>query len=453
MRDLTQGHEASGIFRFTVPMLLGNVFQQLYNMIDSFVVGQFVGKQALAAVGQAFPVMFISVSLIMGITLAGNILIAQFYGARETGKMQDIVDTTLWITKYVAIAITVLGLASAPAVLTLMQTPDDVMPSAVLFLRIIFVGSFASFGYNAVSAILRGFGDSKTPLYALIASTLVNIALDFLFVLVFRWSVAGTAIATVIAQAVSLAWVLAALKTRHPDLRVRVFFPRRNLLVAKKIFAVGLPSGMQQALVGAGLMTVTGVVNGFGTNPAAAFSAAGKLDSFAVMPALNIGLAISTFTGQNLGAGRKDRVRRGLFWGSVMALAISFSVTAAMYLWGREFMLLFSSDPEVIRIGVEYLRIVSLGYAFQTLMFCFSGVIRGAGATMFTMFMTLLAMWIVRIPCALVLSRYRGTAGIWWAIVIGFAVGMVGTVLYYYFGKWDRVVVSARDSASDQLSV
>ena len=451
MRDLTQGHEAACIFRFAVPMLLGNVFQQLYNMIDSFVVGQFVGKQALAAVGQAFPVMFVSVSLIMGITLAGNILIAQFYGARETGKMQAIVDTTLWITKYVAIAMTVLGLALAPAILALMQTPDDVMPSAILFLRIIFVGSFASFGYNAVSAILRGFGDSKTPLYALIASTLVNIALDFLFVLVFRWGVAGTAVATVIAQAVSLVWVLVALKSRHPDLRVSVFFPRRDLPVAKKIFAVGLPSGMQQALVGAGLMTVTGVVNGFGTNPAAAFSAAGKLDSFAVMPALNIGLAISTFTGQNLGAGRKDRVRRGLFWGSVMALAISFSVTAAMYLWGREFMLLFSSDSEVIRIGVEYLRIVSLGYAFQTLMFCFSGVIRGAGATMFTMFMTLSAMWIVRIPCALVLSRFRGTAGIWWAIVIGFAVGMSGTVLYYYFGNWDRGVVSA-DSVSDQLS-
>jgi putative MATE family efflux protein len=426
-----------------MPMLLGNVFQQLYNMIDSFVVGQFVGKQALAAVGQSFPVMFVSLSLIMGITLAGNILIAQFYGAREKGMMQDIVDATLWITKYVAIAMTVLGVAAAPALLALMQTPDDVMPSAVVFLRIVFLGSFASFAYNAVSSILRGFGDSKTPLYALIASTLVNIALDFLFVLVFHWGVAGTAVATVIAQIVSLVWALAALKRKHPELRVSVFFPRRNLFTAKKIFAIGLPSGAQQALVGAGLMTVTGVVNGFGTNPAAAFSAAGKLDSFAIMPALNIGLAISTFTGQNLGAGRKDRVRRGLFWGSVMALAISFSVTAAMYLFGKDFMYLFSSDPEVIRIGVEYLRIVSLGYAFQTLMFCFSGVIRGAGATLFTMFMTLMAMWIVRIPFALVLSRYRGTAGIWWAIVIGFAVGMVGTILYYCFGKWDRGVASA----------
>ena len=429
-------------------MLLGNVFQQLYNMIDSFVVGQFVGKQALAAVGQSFPVMFVSVSLIMGITLAGNILIAQFYGARENGKMQDIVDATLWITKYVAIAMTVLGLAAAPVLLALMQTPNDVMPSAVLFLRIVFLGSFASFGYNAVSSILRGFGDSKTPLYALIASTLVNIALDFLFVLVFHWGVAGTAVATVIAQVVSLLWALAALKKKHPELRVSVFFPRRNILTVKKIFAIGLPSGAQQALVGVGLMTVTGVVNGFGTNPAAAFSAAGKLDSFAIMPALNIGLAISTFTSQNLGAGRKDRVRRGLFWGSAMALTISFSVTIAMYLFGKEFMLLFSSDPEVIRIGVEYLRIVSLGYAFQTLMFCFSGVIRGAGATMFTMFMTLMAMWIVRIPCALVLSRFRGTVGIWWAIVIGFAVGMVGTVLYYFFGNWDRKLAASEPVSS-----
>lgn len=436
-----------------MPMLAGSVFQQFYNMVDSFVVGRFVGKQALAAVGQSFAVIFVFIALITGITLAGNILIAQFYGGRAKERVQAVVDTTLWITKYFSLLVTVAGVLAAPAILRLMRTPDDVLPSAVLYLRIIFLGSYVSFGYNALGSVLRGLGDSKTPLYALMVSTLVNVALDFLFVLVFHWAVAGVAVATVIAQGVSLAWTLRFIRKHNPEIRISLFFPRLDREIAERVFSIGLPSGAQQALVGAGLMTVTGVVNGFGTNPAAAYSAAGKLDSFAIMPAMNIGLAIATFTGQNLGAGRRDRVRRGLVYGTLMALSISVCISAAMFFFGKEFMHIFSSDAEVLRIGFEYLRIVSLGYALQTVMFCVSGVIRGAGATVFTMFMTLTAMWIVRIPCAVVLSRFRGTNGIWWAIVIGYAVGMTGTILYYCFGKWERKVAVPEAPVSDSASI
>jgi putative MATE family efflux protein len=317
------------------------------------------------------------------------------------------------------------------------------MPGATLFLRITFAGSFVSFGYNAVSAILRGTGDSNTPLYALVIATLVNIALDIVFVIFLGWGVAGAGIATFIAQTVSLVWVLAYLRKKNPVLRINFFRLTFDREVLSRVISIGLPSGIQQSLVGAGLMALSGVVNGFGTNPAAAYSAAGKLDSFAVMPAMNIGLAISTFTGQNLGAGRKDRVHRGLLYGTLMALSISLSIAVVMFFFGRDCMFIFTDDADVIRIGGEYLRIVSLGYALQTLMFCFSGVIRGAGATMFTMLMTLLAMWVVRIPVALVLSRFWGTHGIWWAIVIGFSAGMTGTVLYYFFGKWDRGLAAA----------
>jgi putative MATE family efflux protein len=440
MKDMTTGHEAKTILFFALPMLLGSVFQQFYNMADSFVVGTFVGKQALAAVGQSFPVIFVFVSLVMGVGMASNILIAQFYGAKEEARVQEVIDTTITVTQVFSVAVTVLGIVLAPFILSLMQTPEDVKKDAVLYLRIIFAGSLASFGYNAVSAIQRGLGDSKTPLYALIISTLANVALDLAFVVLFGWGVWGVGVATVIAQTVSLVWALAYLRKKNPSLHVVFFRFNFNRGIFNRILTIGLPSGIQQALVGAGLMTLTGVVNSFGTNPSAAYSAAGKLDSFAILPAMNIGMAISTFTAQNLGAGRKDRVHRALAYGSLMAVLITLTFAFLMFMFGNIFMRLFSSDKEVIRIGFEYLRIVSLGYVLQTLMFCFSGVIRGAGATFFTMLMTLLAMWIVRIPLAFVLSRYFGTSGIWWSIVIGFSIGMTGTVLYYIFGKWERNV-------------
>ena len=441
MKDMTTGHEAKTILFFAFPMLLGSVFQQFYNMADSFVVGTFVGKQALSAVGQSFPVIFVSVALVMGFGMASNILIAQFFGAKENDRVQGVVDTTITVTQVFSVAVTILGIVLAPFIIGLMQTPEDVKNDAVLYLRIIFGGSLVSFGYNAVSAIQRGLGDSKTPLYALMISTLVNVVLDLAFVVLFGWGVWGVGIATVIAQTVSLVWVLVYLKKKNPELRVSLFRFHFDREIFNKIFSIGLPSGIQQALVGAGLMTLTGVVNSFGTNPSAAYSAAGKLDSFAILPAMNIGMAISTFTGQNLGAGKKDRVHRGLAYGTLMAASITLTFAFLMFTFGNIFMRLFSNDKEVVRIGFEYLRIVSLGYILQTMMFCFSGVLRGAGATFITMLMTLLAMWIVRIPLAFVLSRYLGTGGIWWSIVIGFAVGMTGTILYYIFGKWERRVM------------
>jgi putative MATE family efflux protein len=438
MKDLTQGNEAGTLIRFALPMLAGSVFQQFYNMVDSFVVGRFVGKQALAAVGQSFPVIFVSIALITGITLAGNVLASRFFGARENGRVQDVIDTTLWITKQFSLLMTVLGFLAAPLILDLMRTPPDVMGGATLYLRIVFLGSYVNFMYSAIASVMRALGDSKTPLVALIASTLVNVALDLLFVVAFRWGIAGVAVATVIAQGVSVVWTLGRVRRTCPEFAIRLFRPRLSREIAESVARIGLPSGAQQAMVGAGFMTVTGIVNGFGTDPAAAFSAAGKLDNFAMLPALNMGLAISTFTGQNLGAGRKDRVRKGLLWGSLTAAGVSASIALAMYLAGDAFLRAFTTDAEVVRIGFEYLRIVSLGYVVQTLMFCVSGVIRGAGATVFTMFMTLTAMWLVRVPCALALSRFRGTSGIWWAIVIGYSVGLAGTLLYYFFGPWEK---------------
>lgn len=436
MKDLTKGHEAKVIFLFALPMLLGNVFQQMYNMVDSIVVGKFIGKQALAAVGQSFPVIFVSIALVMGFGMASNILIAQYFGAKKLDKVSAVIDTTISVMVVFSLIVTVLGITLAPILLRLMQTPTDVFDGAVLYLRIIFGGTLVSFGYNAIASIQRGLGDSKTPLYALIISTILNIIFDLVFVIFFGWGIAGVGIATVVSQAVSLLWTILYLRKNNPYLKINFLSLTFDREIFSEIFKIGLPSGIQQALVGAGLMTLTGVVNSFGTNPAAAFSAAGKLDSFAIMPAMNIGMAVSTFTGQNLGAGKKERVKRGLFYGLLLALSMTITIATLLVIFGDKLIMLFSTDEEVVRIGFEYLRIVAFAYVAQTIMFVFSGVIRGAGEAFFPMLMTLTAMWIVRIPLAFVLSVFWGTSGIWWAIDIGFGVGMSGTILYYIFGSW-----------------
>ncbi len=438
MKDLTRGNEAKQIILFSLPMLLGNVFQQLYNMVDSVVVGNYVGKRALAAVGQSFPVLFVAISLMIGFGMATNILIAQNYGARKMDRVRAIVDTTVTVTVVFAGAVAVLGIAGARYILLLIGTPADILPDAVLYLRIIFAGALPLFGFNAISAIQRGLGDSKTPLYALVVSTLVNIALDLAFVVGFRWGVAGVGVATVIAQTVSLVWTLVYLARKSPEMRIHAVHLKLERGIFSEIFRIGLPSGIQQSLVGAGLMALTSVVNRFGSNAAAAFAAAGKLDSFAVMPAINIGMAISTFTGQNLGAGRRDRVSRGLRYGTMIALSITLSISSCLYFLGDRLVGLFTQDAEVIRIGFEYLRIVSIAYFIQTTMFTFLGVIRGAGDVLMPMLNTLLAMWAVRIPLAFILSPRMGTAGIWWSIDAGFVVGAVASISYYFFGNWGR---------------
>lgn len=436
MKDLTKGHEAKVILLFALPMLLGNVFQQLYNVVDSIVVGKFIGKQALSAVGQSFPVIFVSVALVMGFGMASNIMIAQYFGAKKMDKVRAVIDTTISVMIAFSLLVTVLGLIFTPAILRLMQTPQDVFEGATLYLRIIFSGSLFIFLYNAIAAIQRGLGDSKTSLYALIISTVLNIILDLVFVVIFGWGIAGVGIATVISQLVSLIWTLIYLRKNNSFLKINFLKLTFDRAVFAEILKIGLPSGIQQALVGAGLMTLTGVVNSFGTNSSAAFSAAGKLDSFAIMPAMNIGMAVSTFTGQNLGARQKERVRRGLRYGLMMALCTTISIAAVLVIFGDTLIMLFSDDREVIHIGFDYLRIVAFAYIAQTIMFVFSGVIRGAGEAVFPMLMTILAMWIVRIPLAFLLSGWWGTNGIWWSIDIGFLVGMIGTVLYYFFGPW-----------------
>lgn len=443
MRDLTQGGEARSVLLFAAPMLIGNVFQQLYNVVDSIVVGQFVGKTALAAVGASFSINFLLIALVAGIAMGSGIMIAQFTGARDTERVRRIISTTYIYLLVASLLITAIGLVAARPILVLLATPADVLDQATTYLHIIFSGMLFQFGYNAVSAVLRGIGDSKTPLYFLIVATLVNIMLDLLFVAVFRWGVAGAAWATILSQAVS--FVPALLWLQRSKLEVlrlevkRLVFDRESF---RHSLRIGLPSGAQQTLVALGFMVLNRIVNGFGTDVAAGFTAASRLDSFAGMPAMNFSMALTTFVGQNLGAGKPDRVKRGFLATLAISGGFALLVTVVMVFFRGPLMRIFTTDARVIEVGSEYLVIVGSFYLLFSSMFITGAVPRGAGDTLIPMFITIFSLWLLRVPLAALLSSYLGPRGIWWAIPIAWAGGFAASIVYYLSGRWmNRVLV------------
>ena len=446
MRDLTQGPEGRTIIRFAIPMLVGNVFQQLYTTVDGIVVGQGVGKAGLAAVGASFPVIFFMISLVFGVTMGAGIMIAQFYGARDTESLRKTVDSALIFLFWAAIAASLLGIALSGPILRAVRTPEDVFPLALGYLRIMFAGMLFMFGYNVISAVLRGLGDSTRPLYFLMIASVVNIVLDLLFVLVLHWGVAGAAWATVIAQSVSfLIGAVYIRRSPYEFLHIRVRSLRFDRRIFRTVVRLGLPTGVQQSLVSLGFIALTRIVNPFGTTVIAAYTAASRLDSFAAMPAMNLAMAVSTFTGQNLGARKAERVKKGYLFTLLVSACLALATTALFVLLGPTLIRIFSTDREVIRIGSEYLVIVSAFYILFTSMFVTGGVLRGAGATFAQMVITLLALWVVRIPVSALLCGPLGTRGIWWGIPAGWVVGLAANLVYYASGRWkSKVVVGAR---------
>ncbi|MCX7023371.1 MAG: MATE family efflux transporter [Spirochaetes bacterium] len=449
MRDLTKGKETATIIAFALPMLLGNLFQQFYNMVDSIVVGQFVGKDALAAVGVSFPILFMMIALVMGVTMGSTILIAQFFGAGDLKKVRAVVDTAYVSLFFAALALTVIGLLAADAILDALDVPPGIHAAAAVYLRILFAGFLPMFGYNTVSAILRGLGDSKTPLYILMAATLLNIVLDLLFVVAFGWGVAGVAWATVIAQGMSFAGGIILIDRRNELVRLRV----RELKFDRDMFALslklGLPSGIQQTLVGLGMTVLSRVVNAFGTDTIAAFAAAARLDNLASLPAMNLSQALSTFVGQNMGAGKTERVKRGHLSAVIVGVGISIVIGLAVVFFGKPMMAIFSSDASVIAIGARYLFIVGLGYWLFALMFINNGVVRGAGDVMIPMINTLLALWVVRLPLAFWLSGFMGSDGIWLSVPAGWVVGAVFSTWYYLGGRWKTKMIARKAPPSE----
>ncbi len=447
MKDLTIGKERDILIKFALPMIMGNLFQQTYAIFDSIIVGKLIGGKALAAVGASFPIIFALISFVIGIATAGNIIISQFYGSKNIEKVRSAIDTIFVFIFFASIIIMVIGFVFSKRIFILTRLSDEVIPQAMIYLKTVLSGTILLFGFNGISAILKGVGDSKTPLYFQVFAAVLNIILDIIFILVFKLGILGPALATVVAQGTT--FILAAVYLNRTHKVVKIKF--RHISFDKDIFRhsvrIGLPSGFQQTFVALGMIALYRIVNNFGTNVTAAYSVAGRIDSLTMVPSMIFGQALSTFVGQNLGAGKIGRIKKGLNSTLVISIIISIFTSLLIIVLKKPMMSLFSNNDEIIEIGSQYLLVVSSCYIVYGIMSALNGIMRGAGDTFIPMLNTLISLWIIRIPLAAFLSHRYHELGIWIAIPMAWSFGSIFSYFYYKTGNWKKkVIIKSHDS-------
>lgn len=447
--DMTVGNPARLILSFSIPLLLGNVLQQMYNMADSIVVGNYVGTTALAAVGTGFPIIYMMVALFMGIGGGATVIISQYYGAGDLKKVSETVDTIYTFGIVGAIPISVIGILLSGPMLRLINTPDDTLPDARLYMTIIFAGTIFALGYNLNSAIMQSLGDSKTPLLLLSITCGLNILLDLLFVIVFQWGVVGVAVATIFSQAVSWGVGILLVNRKYTYIHVNPlkFFFDRELF--GKIIRLGLPAGLQQMLFSVGTLALQSLVNSYGSDFMAGFNGANKIDMFAFFPAQSFGMALTTYVGQNIGAGKMHRVKEGLRATMVMSILSGIGAMALVLGCGTNMMHLFSREAAVVEAGMIYLRPVMYCYLLFAVMNTFLSVLRGAGDMVFPMITSLLSLWLIRLPMAYLLAYFFGKEYIFFSYGGGWVIGMTMAIVYYFGGRWKKKAVVSRRREED----
>lgn len=436
--DLTHGPVWKVIVRFALPLLIGNLLQQLYNITDSIIVGQFLGKEALAAVSASFFIYYFIISLVIGVGSGTSVVVSQFFGAKQYDKVQRAFSSFFIFMLVAGIALSIAGIIFAEPIFRLTNTPEEVIPDAVAYFRIYIGGTFLFVTFNSIISILRGVGESIRPMIFIFITTVLNIVLDLLFIVGFGWGIEGAARATVIAQGIGMCVALGYVNNTHPLLSIK----KQDLLFDMKLFKeglkIGLPTSVQQCAIALGLIALLGIVNGFGTDTLTAYGAAGKIDTIITQAVLTLSGALAAFCGQNIGAGRFDRVRKGLRFTMLVNVIFSVVTFTAIYFFGEEMMLAFTNDQAVIAIGKEYLLIIGGFFIVHGALNIYNGALRGAGDTIFTMVTSLLCLWLIRIPLAYQLSAWYGRQGIWWAIGISIGIGLVITYIYYKTDIWKK---------------
>jgi putative MATE family efflux protein len=373
--------------------------------------------------------------------MGATVIISQYYGAKEMTKVKQAIDTLYIFMFFAAIAITLIGRWLSVYIFQLIKLPPEVAEQAVEYFNVYALGFIFFFGFQGTGAVLRGLGDSKTPFYFLIISTLLNIVLDVWFVFGLKWGIKSVGAATVIAQGVAFFAIEYYINKYHRFLDFNPLKMKFNKEMFLKSMKIGLPAGFQQTFVSIGFLALYRIVNMFGTPTIAAYAVAMRIDAFAALPAMNFSAALSTFTGQNIGACKMQRVKEGLKATLKMTLVLSLTVSLFSILFADPLLRLFTEEVEVIAVGKQYLYVVAPFYFIFTAMFVLMGLLRGAGDTLFAMFMTLISLWIIRIPVSYWLSLSIGSVGIWWGIPIAWSVGATIAFTYYFSGKWKNKAV------------
>ena len=435
--DMTTGSIWKRMVSFAVPVFLGNLCQQLYNTVDSVIVGKFVGKQALAAVASSGNLIFMMTGFFMGLFIGAGIVIAQYFGARNYERVRSAVHTDIAFALCCGVLLTLLGVFFTPTILTWMRTPADVLSTSILYFRLYFLGSLATILYNAGMGILQAVGDSRSPLYYLVISSVVNVALDLLFVGAMDMGVAGAAVATVISQIVSA--VLCIIKLTRSDGPYRLEIKRIgfDLPLLKKITSQGVPSGVQNSIIAIANVVVQSNINTFGSDAMAGCGSYSKVEGFVFLPITAFAMALTTFIGQNLGAGQFDRAKQGARIGILCSMAMAELIGVALFFLAPYAMRLFNDDPAVVAIGVRQSHIEALFFCFLAFAHGVSAVLRGAGRAQVPMY-TMLGFWcILRVSyITLALKVWPDIATIFWAYPITWSVSCVVFLIYYLKADW-----------------
>lgn len=438
IKDLTEGNPQKVLWRFTIPMFISVIFQQLYNIADSVIAGKFAGEDALAAVGASYPITMIFMAIAVGSNVGCAVVISQLFGAKEYGKMKTAVYTTLLSSFVLAVVLTVGGLLGTQSLMRMIRTPDNIFSDGALYLRIYVGGLIFLFLYNVATGIFTALGDSKTPLYFLIGSSLGNIALDTWFVAGFHWGVAGVAWATFLAQGIACILALLTLIRRLRQVGTKEAFALFSWSMLKKISLIAVPSILQQSFVSVGNIFIQSLVNSFGSSVIAGYSAAIKLNTFSVTCFTTLGNGVSSFSAQNLGAGKVDRARKGLQAGAKMGLLTAVPFFIAFFIFGQNMIQLFmSGDASAVAMntGISFLKIVAPFYFVISVKLVIDGMLRGAGAMVSFMAATF-ADLILRVILSYILASYFEVTGIWMSWPIGWSIATLMSVLFYLRGKW-----------------
>ena len=450
-KDLTVGSIPRHLLLFSIPMLAGNAMQIGYGIVNTIWVGHLVGENAVGAIGVSFPVIYVLVGVCMGMSMATTILVAQFYGAKDYPMVARAVGSSFSLALIIGAVMTIAGVLSSDALLRLMATPPENFAMASVYLKINLAGMVLLYLGFLTNFILRGIGDTVTPMVFMSIGLGLNALLDPFLIGGFgpfpHWGLKGAACATLISQAAAVAASIVYLNRRN---HVIAFRPSKLSLdghMTFLLFKIGFPSMVQQSLVSIGSLVVTAFVNSFGSAATNAFGATGRIDMVVFMPALSMSIAVSALTGQNLGAGRPERVKEVFKWGVVMTSSITLFISLVVVVLSRLILRMFGlgDDARVLEIGVSYLRIVGSCYIFLALMFIANGVINGAGHTMVTMAFSLLSLWLVRVPVAWMLTRTAwGSRAYGRPLSLSFAASMAASLVYYFSGRWKKSTIMSR---------
>ncbi len=444
--DMTVGEPWKQIVAFTIPMLLGNIAQQMYNTVDSIVIGKYEGDRALAAVGSAGPILNLLLVLFVGISMGASIMVAQYFGAKQREELSYTVGNCLVLTGIAVLIIMAAAVFVTRPLLELLKTPDTIIESCYSYLMIMFVGCVGSAYYNILSGVLRGLGDAFSSLVYLLVATVLNIVLDLAFVAGLGLGVSGVALATIIAQAVSAILCYLRLKKLTDLFDIAPEYMKLNKAYAKGIIKLGLPSGLTQAIFSLAMIIVQSLTNSFGETFIAANVVVMRVDGFAMLPNFSFGTAMTTYAGQNVGAGYHERVVKGAKQGTLIAVLTTATITGLILIFGKQLMGIFTDTQELVELSRDMMGIIAVGYIAMAVTQSLSGVMRGAGDTMTPMWISLFTTVIVRVPIAYGIAYLTRTPElphgrqecIFISLLCSWLMGAALTMFFYLRGSWKK---------------